>query len=163
MKHASRLILLLAISVGCAPASDQPGSARPIFRHFNTEVSTLQLGQSWTAEEVPGAERDDTVVALPVGTFERAQAVRVHRTPGGVVSSIIFDYPQTADFSAMQSEYSSLLGPPREHDKPARDDAPERLVWQDSLTRFELVRDPKRSASTIYTRLSDLSGARPQP
>jgi len=112
------------------------------------------------AEEVPGADPGDTVVALAPGTFERAQSVRVHRTPAGVVSSIMFDYPQTADFQAMQSEYRRLFGPPREHQKPANDEELERLVWQDSLTRFELVRDPKRSAATVYTRLSDLSGGR---
>jgi hypothetical protein len=157
---APALILLLLVSGACGAGSDQPAGPRPIFRHFNTEVSTIQLGQSWTAEEVPGAEPGDTVVALPAGTFERAQSVRVHRTPAGVVSSIMFDYPETADFQAMRSEYSRLLGQPRQHVKPADAEAAERLVWQDSLTRFELVRDPKRSASTVYTRLSDLPGGR---
>jgi hypothetical protein len=145
------LVMLLLASGGCSPASDRTATPRPIFRHFNTEVSNIQLGHSWTAEEVPGADPGDTVVA---------QSVRVHRTPGGVVSSIMFDYPQTADFQAMQSEYTQLFGPPHQHQKPANDEALERLVWQDSLTRFELVRDPKRSAATVYTRLSDLSGGR---
>ena len=158
--NPSALVLLLLATVACSPASDRPAAPRPIFRHFNTEVSNIQLGQSWTAEEVPGAEPGDTVVALVPGTFERAQSVRVHRTPAGVVSSIMFDYPQTADFQAMQSEYSRLFGPPFQHQKAASDEEPERLVWQDSLTRFELVRDPKRSAATVYTRLSDLSGGR---
>ena len=157
MSRATTVLLLVALSAGCGP--EQVPARRPIFRNFNTEVSTIQLGQRWTAEEVPGAEPGDTVIALSPGTFERAQAVRVHRTPAGVVSSIMFDYPQTTDFQAMQAEYNQLLGPPKEHLKPARDDAPERLVWHDSITRFELVRDPKRSASTIYTRLTDLSGA----
>ncbi len=156
----SALVLLLLASGACGPDADQPATPRPIFRHFNTEVSNIQLGQSWTAEEVPGADLSDTVVALTPGTFERAQSVRVHRTPAGVVSSIMFDYPQTADFQAMQSEYSQLFGPPRQHQKPVNDEALERLVWQDSLTRFELVRDPKRSVGTVYTRLTDLSGGR---
>ena len=156
----SILVLLLLASGACSPASDRSATPRPIFRHFNTEVSNIQLGESWTAEEVPGADPGDTVVALAPGTFERAQSVRVHRTPAGVVSSIMFDYPQTADFQAMQSEYSQLFGPPRQHQKPTNDEELERLVWQDSLTRFELVRDPKRSAATVYTRLSDLSGGR---
>ena len=156
----SVLVLLLLASGACAPASDRPATPRPIFRHFNTEVSNIQLGQTWTAEEVPGADPGDTVVALTPGTFERAQSVRVHRTPAGVVSSIMFDYPQTADFQAMQSEYGRLFGPPRQHQKPVNDEELERLVWQDSLTRFELVRDPKRSVGTVYTRLTDLSGGR---
>ncbi len=153
------LFPLLALFAGCRPA-DQPGAARPIFRHFNTEMSAIQLGQKWTAEEVPGAEPGDTVVGLPAGTFESAQAVRVHRTPAGVVSSIMFDYPPSADFQAMQADYTQRLGPPIEHERPSNADAPERLVWQDSLTRLELIRDPARSASTVYSRLSDRSGAR---
>ena len=148
--------LLLVVLAACAPASDQPAT-RPIFRHFNTEVSSIRLGEHWTAEEVPGADRGDTVVALPSGTFERAQAVRVHRSPTGVVSSIMFDYPQDADFNAMQQEYTRLFGAPTEHERSAKPEVRERLVWQDSLTLFELVRDPRRSVSSIYTRLIDRS------
>jgi hypothetical protein len=148
--------LLLVVLVACAPASDQPAT-RPIFRHFNTEVSSIRLGEHWTAEEVPGADSGDAVVALASGTFERAQAVRVHRGPTGVVSSIMFDYPQGADFNAMQQEYTKLFGAPTEHERSDKSEARERLVWQDSLTMFELVRDPRRSASTIYTRLTDRS------
>jgi hypothetical protein len=153
------LPLLLGILMACGRGPDAPEAPRPIFRQFNTEMTSITLGQSWTAEEVPGAEADDTVVALPAGTFERAQAVRVHRTPEGVVSSIMFDYPQMTDFQAMQTEYTRLFGAPRMHERSGQADAPERLVWQDSVTLFELVRDPKRSASTVYTRLSDLSRA----
>lgn len=154
------LVLLLAVLGACRPAADDSSAARPIFRHFNTELSTIRLGQSWTAEEVPGAEPKDTVVALPSGSFENAQAVRVHRTADGVVSSIVFDYPETAGFQALEAEYRQLLGEPEERETPARAGAAERVVWEDSLTRFELVHDPKRSASAVYTRLSDLSGSR---
>jgi hypothetical protein len=154
MKSGSFYLLLAALTA-CAPASDQPAAKRPISRHFNSEVSSIRLGEPWTAEEVPGAELTDTVVALPSGTFERAQAVRVHRSPTGVVSSIMFDYPQNADFHVMQEEYTRLFGQPAEHERSKNAEARERVVWQDSLTVFELVRDPKRSVSTIYTRLTD--------
>jgi hypothetical protein len=157
MKRAIACLLLTAL-IACAPASDQPGTTQPIFRHFNTEVSSIRLGDRWTAEEVPGAEPSDTVVALPSGTFEKAQAVRVHRSPAGVVSSIMFDYPQDADFDAMREEYTRLFGPPAEHERSGNAEARERLVWVDSLTLFELVRDPRRSVSTIYTRLIDRPG-----
>ena len=152
--------LLLGMLAACAPASDQPDTARPIFRHFNTEVSSIRLGEPWTAEEVAGVETTDTVVALPSGTFDRAQAVRVHRSTTGVVTSIMFDYPQSADFQAMRQEYTRLFGPPAQHERSDNADAGERLAWQDSLTLFELVRDPRRSASTVYTKLTDRS-ARP--
>ena len=155
MKRGNLYPLLAALAA--CPASDQPAAAHPIFRHFNTEVSSIKLGEHWTAEEVPGAETDDTVVALPSGTFERAQAVRVHRSPTGIVTSMMFDYPQEADFQAMQQEYTRLFGPPIVHERPDKAEAPERLVWRDSLTLFELVRDPRRSVSTIYTRLTDRS------
>jgi len=154
MKKGIPYLLVLGIAA-CAPSSEQPGSTRPIFRHFNTEVSSIRLGEPWTAAEVPGAEPSDTVVALPSGTFERAQAVRVHRSPSGVVSSIMFDYPQDADFHAMQDEYTRLFGPPARHEQARNAEARERLVWADSLTLFELVRDPRRSVATIYTRLTD--------
>lgn len=154
MKTAS-VSLLLGFLTACTPASDRPDTARPLFRHFNTEVSSIKLGESWTAEEVPGAEAGDTVVALPSGTFERAQAVRVHRSATGVVTSIMFDYPQDADFQAMRQEYTRLFGSPTQHERSDEAEARERLVWQDSLTMFELVRDPNRSASTIYTKLTD--------
>src|SRR5919107_6127922 len=122
-----RSLYLLAGLVACAPASDQPVITRPIFRHFNTEVSSIRLGEHWTAEEVPGAEPTDTVVALPSGTFEKAQAVRVHRSLTGVVSSIMFDYPQEADFHAMQEEYTRLFGPPARHEQSRNAEARERL------------------------------------
>ena len=153
--RTAKLCLLLTAVGACAPASDKPGTTRPIFRHFNTELSSIRLGEPWTAEEVSGAEVNDTVVALPSGTFERAQAVRVHRSPTGVVSSIMFDYPQEADFHTMQEEYTKLFGQPAQHERSRNAEARERLVWQDSLTVFELVRDPSRSVSTIYTRLTD--------
>jgi hypothetical protein len=153
MKRA--IAYLFAATLVACGSSDRPGTTRPIFRHFNTEVSSIRLGEHWTAEEVAGAEPSDTVVALPSGTFEKAQGVRVHRTPTGVVSSIMFDYPQHADFHAMQEEYTRLFGPPAEHERPKNAEARERLVWADSLTRFELVRDPRRSVSTLYTRLTD--------
>jgi hypothetical protein len=155
MKRGNSYLVLVALAA-CAPGSDQPAT-RPIFRHFNTEVSSIKLGEHWTAEEVPGADRGDTVVALPSGTFERAQAVRVHRSPTGVVSSIMFDYPQDADFNAMQQEYTRLFGAPTKHERSEKPEARERLVWRDSLTLFELVRDPRRSVSSIYTRLIDRS------
>jgi hypothetical protein len=151
------LCLLLVWIAACTPASDRPATTRPIFRHYNTELSSIRLGERWTAEEVPGVETGDTVVALPTGTFEKAQAVRVHRTPTGVVSSIMFDYPQQADYQQMQQEYTKLFGSPAEHERSDNPEARERVVWQDSLTLFELVRDPRRSVSTIYARLIDRS------
>jgi hypothetical protein len=161
MKGSTRtfLLILLAAHSSCRPA-DKIAEHRPIFRHYNNELSTIQLGQPWTAEEVPGSEPNDTVVGLPSSPADKAQAIRVHRTPGGIVSSIMFDYPPAADFSAMQKEYTDLFGQPARHDLPRRPDGAERIVWQDSLTTFELVRDPARSASSIYTRLLDRSISR---
>ena len=149
------LFMLLALA-SCQPR-EKAGEHRPIFRHYNNELSTIRLGEPWTAEEVPGSEPGDTVIGLRSSPADKAQAIRVHRTAAGVVSSIMFDYPQSADYGAMQKEYTDLFGPPLRHDRPSRADGAERIVWQDSLTTFELVRDPARSASTIYTRLLDRS------
>lgn len=71
-------------------------------------------------------------------------------------TAVVFNYPQSADFSALVAEYSKRLGPPVLHEKPSDAEAAERVVWRDRETRFELTRDPKRSVSTIYSRLSDL-------
>src|SRR5215218_4986934 len=154
MKRSARtlLVFMLVALASCRPG-DKAGEHRPIFRHYNNELSTIRLGEPWTAEEVPGSEPGDTVVGLPSSPADKAQAIRVHRTAAGVVTSIMFDYPQAADFDAMQKEYTDLFGPPVRHDRPSRAHRAERIVWQDSLTTFELVRDPARSASTIYTRL----------
>jgi hypothetical protein len=66
----------------------------------------------------------------------------------------MFDYPQEADFPAMQQEYTRLFGPPSKHERSDSAER-ERLVWQDTLTVLELVRDPRRSVSTVYARLID--------
>src|SRR5215203_812061 len=149
------LLLITLFALASCRSRDKAGEHRPIFRHYNNELSTIRLGEPWTAEEVPGSEPGDTVVGLPSSPADKTQAIRVHRTTAGVVSSIMFDYPQAADFDAMQKEYTDLFGPPVRHDRPSRADGAERIVWQDSLTTFELVRDRARSASTIYTRLLD--------
>jgi len=57
---------------------------------------------------------------------------------------------------AILAEYAGRLGPPVLHEKPSDAEGAERVVWQDSRTRFELTRDPKGSVSTVYSRLSDL-------
>jgi hypothetical protein len=96
----------------------------------NAKASTVRLRELWSAAGVPGERSSDTVVVV--------------------------NYPQSADFSALLAEYSERLGPPVQHERPSDAEAAERVVWQDSQTRFELTRDPKRSVSTIYSRLTDL-------
>src|SRR5215213_10890688 len=125
------LLILLAAYTSCQPVEKVP-EHRPIFRHYNNELSTIRLGEPWTAEEVPGSEPGDTVIGLRSSPADKAQAIRVHRTAAGVVSSIMFDYPQSADYGAMQKEYTDLFGPPLRHDRPSRADGAERIVWQDS-------------------------------
>ena len=39
-----------------------------------------------------------------------------------------FNYPQSADFSAVVAEYSERLGPPFQHEKPSDPEAAERVV-----------------------------------
>lgn len=161
MKRSTQTLLVsMLIVLASCRSGDKAAEHRPIFRHYNNELSTIQLGEPWTAEEVPGSEPGDTVVGLPSSPADKAQAIRVHRTAAGVVTSIMFDYPQAADFGAMEKEYTDLFGPPLRHDRPSRAEGAERIVWQDSLTTFELVRDPARSSSTIYTRLLDRSISR---
>ncbi len=147
--------VLLAASIAC-PTTHPPNSRQPVFREVTTGAGTIRLGEIWHPEMVAGAKSSDTVVALPPGSFAGASAVLVHRTPRGVVAMVMFNYPQSADFSVLRAEYAEQIGPPVQHEKPDDPEAAERVVWQDSETRFELTRDPKRSVSTIYSRLSDL-------
>ncbi len=156
VRYLILLVLLVPSSGACRQDRNEPASPRAIFREIATEGSTIRLGERWSADEVPGATPADTVVGLPAGTFGGAQAIRVHRTRAGIVTALMFDYPQTADFQRMRAEYTERLGPPVRHERPENAEAAERVVWQDGQTRFELTRDPKRSASTIYSRLSDI-------
>jgi hypothetical protein len=139
-------LLLLA----CGPA--EPTHSRPLFRHVITDAREIRLGD--TLSSTGGVDRgagDATASGGQGGT----QMIGVIRGADGAVQEIVSNYPQTADFAALVAGYSAALGPPVAHRKPLMAESAEVVTWADTATRFELVRDPRRSVSTVYTRLSD--------
>jgi hypothetical protein len=154
MRPLAALLLLLA----CGPKETKPGS--PLFRHVTTARGEIRLGEVWDAAWVPGLDPGALVIALPPGTFGGAQAIRVTRGPDRVVREIMFDYDQGTDFAAQVADYEASLGPPTVHRAPADSDSAEVVRWTDAVTSFELIRDPRRSVSTVYSRLMDRAGAR---
>jgi hypothetical protein len=153
LRPLATLLLLLA----CGP-EPKPGS--PLFRHVTTARGEIRLGEVWDATWVPGIDPGALVIALPSGTFGGAQAIRVTRGPDRVVRELTFDYDQGTDFAAQLAEYEVSLGPPTVHRAPADPESAEVVTWTDAVTSFELIRDPRRSASTVYSRLMDRAGAR---
>ena len=63
----------------------------------------------------------------------------------------------------MAGEYRGRFGDPARHDRPADPELPEIFAWEDNRTRFELVRDPRRSVSTVCAVLSDRASSTESP
>jgi hypothetical protein len=135
-----------------------------VFRHLGTARGEIRLGsvldRTWHSPSEPAA----AIVSLPRGMVTGAQSVSVRRDAAGRVREIMLNYEQSTDFQAQVAHYRRELGPPAVHDRPAGPEAAERVTWRDARTTFELVRDPRRSVSTVYGRLSDRDlAARPDP
>jgi hypothetical protein len=77
------------------------------------------------------------------------------------VQEIMIDYEQSTSFGAPLAGYRRSLGPPAFHVQHPDPERAERIGWRDDRTSFELVRDPRRSVSTVYARLTDRTVARP--
>jgi hypothetical protein len=153
---------VLLAGLACTP--DDPSAARPVFRHLDTTRGEIRLGSAlgptWLSPSAPAA----AIVSLPRGVVTGAQSVSVRRDADGRVREIMLNYEQTTDFPAQVARYRGELGPPFMHDRPAGPEAAERVAWRDARTTFELVRDPRRSVSTVYARLSDREvEPRPRP
>jgi hypothetical protein len=138
--------------------------ARPVFRHLDTARGEIRLGsaldRAWLAPGEPAA----AIVSLPRGLVAGAQSASVRRDAAGRVREIMLNYEQSTDFQAEIARYRRELGPPAVHHCPADPEAAERVAWRDARTTFELVRDPRRSVSTVYGRLSDTEAkVRPGP
>jgi hypothetical protein len=126
-----------------------------VFRHLSTTRGEIYLGAVLDPIWVHEAERGTEHVALPRGTVAGAQSALVSRNAQGRVREIMLNYDQATDFDAHVARYRRSLGPPASHMRPAHPEGAERIIWRDARTSFELVRDPRRSVSTIYGRLTD--------
>jgi hypothetical protein len=158
MNRSLRPLAALLLQLACAPDESTPQG--PLFRHLTTARGEIRLGEVWDASWVSGIDPGAPVIALPPGTFGGAQGIRVTRGPDRVVREIMVDYDQGTDFAAQVAEYQASLGPPAMHRAHPDAESAEVVTWTDAATSFELVRDPRRSASTVYSRLTDRAGAR---
>ncbi len=127
----------------------------PLPREMTTEFGPVKLGAAWTPAGLPGVSPADTVVGLPEGGLAAGGRLAVYRSPSGLVRRIWRDYPQSVDFVRLVQDYRRRYGLPAIHDRPSDPEGAERVVWEDPRTRLELVRDPRRSAATVYSLLVD--------
>jgi hypothetical protein len=135
-----------------------------VFRHLGTTRGEIRLGSALGHAWLSRSESAPAIVSLPRGVVTGAQSVSVWRDADGRVREIMLNYEQSTDFQAQVARYRRELGPPARHDRPAGPEGAERVAWRDARTTFELVRDPRRSVSTVYGRLSDREGEpRPVP
>ena len=95
---------------------------------------------------------------LRSGTIAGAQAVRVTRGRDGIVRQITLDHERATGFASLVARHRRTLGSPVSHHRPGNPEDAERITWKDESTSFELIRDPRRSVSTIYGRLIDRTG-----
>jgi hypothetical protein len=130
-----------------------------VLRHITTDRGHLRLGAPLDSVWLSGSQAGSDAISLLPGAVAGAQAVRVIRGADGVVREIVLDYEQVTDLRAHVAQYRRRLGPPTSHHRPVGQEDAERVVWRDEATSFTLIRDPRRSASTMYGRLTDLTGA----
>ena len=146
-------ILLVACIAGCRPVVDKPGAG-------STDLSALQhraehdsagrtldcrgSGRCRSGRHCRGSSIE------PVGTSS-GRSGPPYTSRCGVVHNVRL--PSDNRLRGNAEGVHRTLGSPAKYYRPRGPGAAERIVWQDSVTTFELVRDPTRSASTIYTRL----------
>lgn len=154
MRRQSLVSMMVALlAVACTPNPPAQVGGADVFREIQIDRGVIQLGMPLPAA-VPTPPAGDTVVSLPAQLIGGAEAIRVHLSANGVVRMLWFEYSTGSDYDAMVAEYVGLLGEPRK--EPFR--RGERAIWEDARTRFELVRDPERSAGTVYGILGDRAG-----
>jgi len=134
----------------------------PLTSETATAIGSVKLGVVGVPADLPGASQGDTVVGIPQGGIAGGGRLAVYRSPSGVVRRIWRDYPQSVDFLRLASEHRRRYGLPATHDRPTDPEAAERIVWEDPRTRLELVRDPRRSAATVYSLLVDRLSTSPR-
>jgi hypothetical protein len=149
------LLAAAALVLACDPGA--PGRRPPVFRHISADRGHLRLGAPLDSVWLSGSRSGSDAIALPPGAVAGAQAVRVSRPADGVVREIVLDYEQPTSFRSQMARYRRRLGSPTSHHRPVGQEDAERVIWRDEATAFTLVRDPRRSASTIYGRLTDLA------
>jgi hypothetical protein len=140
----------------------KPASRGDIFRFTTVGRSfpfdSIILGERWSSASKYGARDDDTLFALPSGTFGGADAISVHRDVRGVVTQLEFTYRTGRDVRALLNAYRSALGPPTSVtiDTVSRSIHTTRS-WQNARTEFAISTvDPPDGGVAASARLIDL-------
>ncbi len=127
----------------------------PLPREQATAYGAVRLGEAWHPSSVCDVAPGDTILSLPEGAIAGGGRIAVYRSATGIVRRIWRDYPQSVDFGGLVGDLRRRYGLPRVHERPADPEAAERVVWEDSRTRLELVRDPRRSVATVHSQLAN--------
>lgn len=153
----------LPLVAACYAETDwKPSRPGEIFRYTSVGSSypldSIILGQRWMSASKYGARAGDTLNSLPPGGFGGADAIRVRRNRGGIVTELEFDYGVERDIRAMHSEYEADLGAPTDTRADTIDGMVRRIsVWRNANTEFRIIQFiPARSDKIAATAvLSD--------
>ena len=138
-------IVLLLAAAACAPrVSRDAAPAEGIFRYTTVgsafALDTIKLGEVWRSASKYGASADDTLVALPFGTFGGADAISVVRDRAGIVTELQFAYHARRDAKALLTEYSVSLGTPSAvRTDSAGGGVRTSTMWSDDRTDFTFI------------------------
>jgi len=128
----------------------------PIYRYINVLDGTkLQLGDRFQRFDLV-SRVDDTTLTLRPGTFGGGGTSQIwaYIDAAGVLHRLEFYYDGSESFDIKVREYLRSLGPTTERTRSPT--GAETLVWQDSVTRFALYRDPQHP-TPMWSRLDDLT------
>ena len=148
------MLALLGAIVACG--SPKPAKLEPIYRYINlTDGSTVRLGERFDRTDVAKAINDTTYHFRP-GTFGGGGTVAItaYTDSLGVLRTLDFAYDGTESFRTKVHDYTASLGAPRDSSATPADGAV--VIWEDSLTRFELYYAPGYLGH-LWSRLEDRS------
>jgi hypothetical protein len=127
-----------------------------MFRYVQLKIGRVDLGEPLApaVAEAAGIQLGAREADLPVGSFGRAERIKLHLSGFGTVVRIEFAYPPSADFEKMISDYVSLGAPTRQAEQRG-DTAIDVARWGDSETELTLTRELDASGSRIRGELRD--------
>ena len=139
-------VCVLFICSSCAGHAERTQqkaeSGAPIFREVSfSPFDPLVLGQLLPAHAPSMVELSSGQLAFAKHGFGDADSIYVDTDTARRVRALVFVYPRTKGFDERTADYQELLGSPVRH--LMGDSAGGRLehvVWEDSLTTFELSR-----------------------
>lgn len=154
---------VVAALVACAGQASEwtdtsaAAPSRAIFREVRIEEGTLRLGEPVERLSALGIVLADTLVRLHDAAFGGAQAILLHLGPGDTLRGMTYEYGRDTDFETRVADYVTTLGPPMTRSQRGQPDVDltDVVVWEDSLTRFELQWVARRTGAESRSILRD--------